>query len=110
MPLTPPHTPELEERDAELVRLEHERKIVELQKLPTSATRHIKNVTLADGVATPIAHGLGRPVFVTHSPPRGPVAAGWIEEIRDGLYDLSKFVVLKASSYGAAVTVDVEVK
>jgi hypothetical protein len=110
MPLTPPHTPELEDQDAERVRIEHERKIVELQRMPAASARTIRDIALVDGVATPIAHGLGVPAFATHTPPRGPTAAGWIEEVRDGSHDRKKYVVLQANSYGATVTIDVEVK
>lgn len=110
MSFRPPHTPELE-GDAELVRLEHERKIVELQKMPASATKHIRDVVLADGTSTPIAHGLGRrPVFWTASGLRGATAAGFILDVRDGSYDLTKYLVLEANDYGATITVDLEVK
>lgn len=109
MGLTPPHTPELEDRDAELVRLEHERKIVELQKQPLVQGKPLTGIVLADGVTTAIAHGMGRPVLVFVSPVRGAVSAGWIAESRDGSYDRSKFVVLTASGFGAAVTVDLVV-
>lgn len=107
--LTPPHTPELEDRDAELVRLEHERKLIELQKLPASSLRIIRDVSLTDGVATPIAHGMGRTVFVLVSPPRGASATGRMEEVRDGTQDRSKYVVLKATGWGATVLVDLAV-
>jgi hypothetical protein len=96
--------------DLERLRRNHHDAIAELQAGPSARARIIRDVTLADGIATPIAHGLGRPAFVTHSPPRGPVAAGWIEEVRDGNHDRTKYVVLKANSYGGPVTVDLEVK
>lgn len=103
------------DRDASPTNLERVRRntheaIAEMQRVPAMRARTIRGVVLEDGVATPIAHGLGVPAFVTHTPPRGPVTAGWIEEIRDGSYDLGRFVVLKASGYGATVTVDVEVR
>jgi hypothetical protein len=110
MALTPPHTPELEDRDAELVRLEHERKIAELQKLPFAGARIIRDVTLADGIPTPVAHGMGRAAqFVMLSPVRGSVTAGRIDEVRDGTYDRAKFVTLEANDYGATITVDLAV-
>lgn len=108
MGLSAPHTPELEDQDAELVRLEHERKLVELQKLPASSLRVIRSVELADGVPTPIAHGLGRAlVWVRESCVRGAVTAGLIVETRDGTHALSKFVTLTATGWGATITVDV---
>lgn len=66
-----------------------------------------EDLVLADGVATPIAHGLGRRAFVLLSPVRGATATGRIEEIRDGSHDSTKFAVLKATGFGGPVTVDV---
>lgn len=66
-----------------------------------------EGVQLADGVATPIAHNLGRRAFVLPSPVRGAVTSGRIEEVRDGTHDPDQFVVLMATGYGATVTVDV---
>ncbi len=107
MTLSAPHTPELEDK-AELVRREHERKIVELQGLPAAALTVIPNVTLADGVTTPIAHRLGRRALCWHSPPRGAASTGRIEELRaTGSADPAKFVVLKATGWGASIVVDV---
>ncbi len=108
MTLSAPHTPELDDDKAELVRLEHERKLVELQKLPAAALTVIPNVTLADGVATPIAHRLGRRAVCWHSPPRGAASTGRIEELRTaGSVDPTKFVVLSATGWGASIVVDV---
>lgn len=105
-----PITPRLD-GDAERVRREHEQAIRALQDLPGTATRIINDVGLTDGVETPIAHGLGRvPRMVTPSPPRGPSSTGRIEEVRSSSHDRTKFVVLKASGWGATITVDVEVK
>ena len=65
-------------------------------------------VELADGVETPVPHKLGKaPGAVWHSAVRGSVTAGCIEDVRTGGYDRAKFVTLKASGYGATVTVDV---
>lgn len=66
-----------------------------------------EGVELADGVATPIAHNLGRRAFVWVSPARGASTSGRIEEVRDGSYDMTKYVVLKATGFGATVLVDV---
>ena len=84
--------------------------ITELQALRSSTARILSDKQLADGVATPIAHGLGRRVFVTLSPPRGATATGRIVEVRDGSYKADEFVVLKATGWGATITVDLEVK
>jgi hypothetical protein len=100
----------LADEPTERVRRNHHDAIAEQQRLPSARARFIKDVALADGIATPIAHGLGQPAFVTHSPPRGPSTSGRIEEVRDGTQDRAKYVVLMASGYGATVTVDLEVK
>lgn len=101
---------QLADQAAERVRRNHAEAIAELQKQPFAFGRIIPDVRLLDGVAVPIAHGFGRVcVFVTHSIPRGALAAGYIEEIRDGSHDRSKFVTLKASGFGAVITVDLVV-
>lgn len=94
----------------EAVRQDHAAAISELQNLPFAGARVISDVTLADGIATPVAHGLGRaPLFVSASCPRGPSTSGRIEEIRStsGTLDRRKYAVLKASGFGATITVDV---
>ena len=65
-------------------------------------------VELQDGVAKKLKHGLGRryrEVYVT--PPKGPVSTGRIEELTPT--DPTKEVWLKATGYGATVTVNVRV-
>lgn len=110
MSLTPPSTPRLDDQGAELVRREHDAKIVEIQRQPAMGLRIVPNVSLADATATPIAHGLGRvPTFAFPSFVRSPSTSGRIEEIRDGSVDRSKFVLLKASGYGATITIDLAV-
>ncbi len=80
----------------------------ELQSMPLAAARVVSGVVLADGVATPVAHGLGRPAtWVRESCPRNPISTGRVEEIRTGSHDRSKFVVLKATGWGATITVDI---
>lgn len=82
----------------------------ELQQLPVVATIHKADVNLADGETTHISHGLGRnPTMVVISPPRGASTSGRIEEVRSGI-DRKKYVALKATGWGATITVDVEVK
>jgi hypothetical protein len=96
---------------AEVVRRDTEKAITQLQGLPSAAMRILSDKSLADGVATPIAHGLGRvPSMVTCSLPRGAVSTGRIEEVRSSAFDRTRFVVLKATGWGATITVDVEVK
>jgi hypothetical protein len=110
MRLSAPSTPRLDDEDAEVVRREHEQKIVELQGLPFVKARLIQDVTLPDGVARSIPHQLGRPVlWVRESCVRGGSGSGRIEEIRDGSVDRSLYVQLKATGYGASITVDLVV-
>lgn len=92
------------------VRRNHEDRILELQKLPAASLKVIPAVSLADGVTTPVAHGLGRaPTWCQASIPRGAASAGYLVEIRDGSVDRAKYVALQANGYGATVTVDVAV-
>lgn len=90
----------------------HARRIDELNAHPVMATKYIADVALADGVETPVAHGLGRsPTYVSESCVEGAVTSGHIERVRSpaAAVDASKYVVLKASGYGATITVTVQV-
>lgn len=100
----------LVDSDAERVRQDHHQAIVELQQLPAAALRPISDVALPDAVAVTVPHGLGRaPLWVGVSAVRGPVTSGRIEEVRGGANDRSRAVVLKASGFGATITVDLAV-
>lgn len=82
--------------------------VSEIQQLPFASMRVVQGVVLDDGVETPVSHGLGRPpVWVRESAPRGPMTAGIVEEVRTGGIDRRKSVLLKASGWGASITVDV---
>lgn len=110
MKLSAPSTPRSADQTVEQIRSTHEAKIVELQRLPAASLAVLKDVELVDGVAKPIAHGLGRtPTFVKDSCPRNAVSPGVVTEVRDGSVDRTKYILLKASGYGATITVDVEV-
>ena len=66
-------------------------------------------VALPDGQIVPVAHRLGRaPAWVGVSVPRGPVSAGYVEEVRDSA-DRARVVALRATGYGATITVDLAV-
>jgi len=107
------HTPisaTLGDDTAERVRRSHERAIKELQDRPASSMVVIPNVALVDGVSTVVPHSLGRtPTFVREGTPRGATSTGRIDEIRDGSVDPAKAIVLKATGWGATITVDVQV-
>lgn len=107
---SPPLSVRLSDEDAERVRRSHEEKIRELQTSPAIGLRVIPDVRLPDSVATTIAHGLGRiPQWVRESCPRGATSSGRVEEVRDGSADRRHFVILKATGWGATITVDVAV-
>jgi hypothetical protein len=93
---------------AEATRRVVEACIREIQDLPASSMRIISGVELADGVATPVAHKLGRaPAWVQASVARSASSTGRIVETRSGSYDRSQVVVLTATGHGATITVDV---
>jgi len=83
--------------DLERIRRNQFDAIRELQSLPLSRAKIIADVTLADGIATPIPHGLGRRVRVFVSPwgNTAPIAKVSSDEL---------YVTLTAT--GATVTVD----
>ena len=84
--------------------------VEELQGLPGASIRIIRDVSLADGIETHVAHGLGRPaIWVRESSPRNPVTLGLVEEIRTGAGDRSKVAVLRASGWGGTIICDVAV-
>lgn len=101
------------EGDAERVRRSHHEAIVEQQGLVASATQVVNDVSLVDSAVTLVPHGLGRaPRVVLVSPPRNAVSAGLLVELTDPASnpDRTKYAALRASGFGATVTVDVEVK
>lgn len=101
----------LDDPDAERVRRSVEDAILELQGMPCASTVIVQDVSLPDATEVVVPHRLGRrPRIVLVSPPRSPSTSGRIEEIRTGSHDRTKVVVLKASGFGATVTVDVEAK
>lgn len=110
--IRPAIAPRLDDRKVDDVVRNHKEKLVELAGRTFVNAKVVADVELADGIETPVAHGLGRaPTYVRESCPRGALANGWIVEVRDpsSPVDRSKYVVLKASGYGATITVDVQV-
>ncbi|MBP9863657.1 MAG: hypothetical protein KBD62_37265 [Kofleriaceae bacterium] len=101
-------SPQLADRKVDAAVRELERRTDEIARAPLTAAKVIRDVLLADGVATPIAHALGRAVtWMCPSAPRGPASAGMIEEVRPATLDRAQYVTLKASGWGADITVDV---
>jgi hypothetical protein len=102
-------TPRLPEPQAEEVRRLIVDAVRELQALPAASLGVLADVQVPDGQLVAVPHRLGRPPrFVVISAPRGPVSAGFVEEVRDGA-DRARVVVLRAQGYGATITVDVVV-
>jgi hypothetical protein len=100
----------LDDADAERVRRSHGDAIRELQGMPAASTVIIADVSLANGVDTPVPHRLGRrPRMVIVSPPRGASTTGRITEVRTGSHDRTQVVVLRADGWGATVAVDLAV-
>ena len=100
----------LEDPQLERVRQEHAEAIAELQRAPAVGLRVIADVSLADGTATFVPHGLGRPaLWVGVSVPRNATTSGRVVESRTGAGDRAKGVVLTASGYGATIVVDLAV-
>lgn len=98
----------LSDDTAERVRRNHAEAIRELQLQPLVGAVVSANVELQDGIETPVAHRLGRiPQWVRESCPRGAATAGYVEVIANNTYDRTKYVVLKATGWGATITVDV---
>lgn len=109
---TPPAPAKLVDETAETVRRNHEQRITELQAEPILGGKWVRDVELLDGVATPVAHGLGRRPYVLMSPPRtrtGGVTSGRIIDrtLREAAYDRNQHVVLRADGFTIPVYVDV---
>jgi hypothetical protein len=86
------------------------RQVEDLRRRPATGLTVLANVELEDGVETPIAHGLGRaPALAWWSLPRGPATVGMVEEVRSDAFNREDHLVLKASGFGATITLDVGV-
>jgi len=101
----------LADQDAERVRVNHELQIAELQALPVAGFSILPGVTLKNGVATQIAHKLGRtPAWCRSSDPRASssvaiTTTGRIVMLsRDPLY-----VTYVSTGWGTDVTIDLVV-
>lgn len=105
-----PHqtAPQVSDSETQAVLRQHDESIKQLQVAPGFGMRVVQDVRLTDGDIIPVAHRLGRlPLMAWTSAIRGAVSTGRIEEIRDGGHDRKKVVALKASGWGATITVDV---
>ncbi len=103
-----PQTPKLDDPDSERARRRHVECLLELQAATFVRGRIVQGVVLANGVETPISHGLGRaPAWVCPGAPRGATSAGRIDEVASASTDRTQTVVLKASGWTTTITVDV---
>lgn len=92
------------------MRRELERKLAELIGLPCTSLEVIENVSLEDGVATPVPHKLGRPAkWARESCVTGAVTSGVVTRVTDTAYDQARYVVLQADGFGATVSCSVVV-
>lgn len=91
--------------DAERARRDTAARIVDINNRPAMGLQSLGEFSLEDGVERVISHKLGRVPFVFVSPVAGPVTAGMVEQVRIN----RSTVTLKASGYGATVTVNVAV-
>lgn len=89
---------------------DHHEKIVALQRMPAAELGVLAGVQLADGVETPVAHGLGRaPKFVRESCVRGAISVGCVNHMPSTSHDPKQYVVLRADGFGATITCDLVV-
>jgi hypothetical protein len=96
----------LADPNAERVRASHAAALRELQAAVVARAR-VVTVQLADGVATNVAHGLGRaPIFVSPSIVRLATTTGRIVEDRSTGVDRTRLLVLTANGWGSTVEVD----
>lgn len=84
------------------------RAITELQDQVIVQAQVIRDVELANGVETPIAHRLGRPATAWISTVRGASGNGRVEDTsrESSKYPRRRFVVLRAHGYSTTITVD----
>ena len=101
----------LDDEKAERCNRNHRERIDELQSVPIVGARLVLGIDLADGVATPVPHKLGKLYTVAiPTAPRGAVSTGRITEIRaTGGAAPEKYVTLQADGYGATIRIDLVV-
>ena len=106
-----PISPRLPDAKTDRAVRDHARVIGELAGKPAAGMQVIADVALEDGVETPIVHKLGKvPTWVRESCVRGASTTGRVEEVRTSTtystYSRSEYVILKATGWGATITVD----
>ncbi len=88
---------------------DHRKTIDKVAAQPGVGLAVLPDVVLLDGIATPVPHKMGKaPSAVSITAVRGQLTAGVVEDVRSASgFDRGKFITLKASGYGATITVDV---
>lgn len=101
----------LADPDVERVTRNHAEILAALLRAPAGAMRIIAAVELTDGTETPVAHGLGRaPAIVIPGAPKGSgLTGGTIHEVPNSSVDRREIIILRATGYGATITVDLAV-
>lgn len=116
MNFTPPITTKLDDDEAERVHRNTDRQIRELQGAPMASAIIISGVVLPLGTGIVVPHSLGRlPRFIGFSAVTGAITGagviqdfGSVDPFGGGTpIDRTKFLSLRASSYGAPITVDI---
>lgn len=103
----------LADETADAVRRSEAEAIGELQGLPAAGMKVIAGVELPDSTDVPVNHKLGKaPTWLRESAVRGAATAGVVVDLGSrntagGSVDRSQTVVLRATGYGATITVDV---
>ncbi len=111
-----PAGPQLADAATERAMRDVRQSVAGVLDLPAASMRFVRGVRLADGIATPVPHGLGRiPQFVSASCARAvdtatTLTGGAVNEVvSDTANDRTRAVVLMATGYGAAIDVDLAV-
>lgn len=97
----------LPEPTAERVRRAQDARVDELQQLPIVGAKVLEGLVMPDSVLVPVAHKLGKaPRFVRESCVRGASTTGRVEQVTSSKHDPRTYIVLRATGFGATVTVD----
>ena len=105
-----PTQPRHEDPKIDRALTDHKATIDKIAEQPGVGLAVLSDVELLDGIETPVPHKLGKaPSAVTVTAVRGALLVGSVSDVRTGTYDRAQYVTLKASGYGATITVDVVV-
>lgn len=103
---TPPVSIRLDDEGADRVARNLDQRVRELGAVRIAQGILIEDVDLADATEVTVNHGLGRFAKWIVCRLLNPSTSGRIEEVVSGSIDRKNALALKASGYGATVTVD----